>query len=100
MRRLLIAFLLAIILGFAVAKVQGQDEGEIIVYYPGICSVLEKYGYWYYFFACHLEDNNELMAQSVTQTLDSDGTLTTDITRTHKDGSVSWIRRVQRQKGK
>jgi hypothetical protein len=98
MRRLVVAFLLAVILGFAVAKVQG-DDGEIIVYYPGICSYLEKYGYWYYFFACHLEENG-LQSQEVTQTLDSDGTLTTDITRTHKDGSVSWIRRVQRQKGK
>jgi hypothetical protein len=99
MRRLLVAFLLAVLLGIGVAKLHGQDEGEIIIYYPGICAHLEKYGYWYYFFACHMEENG-LMAQSVTQTLDSDGTLTTDIYRTHKDGSVSWLRRVQRQKGK
>lgn len=96
-RRLFVAFMIAVLLGAAVAVVKAQDEDpdKIIVYYPGICADLPKYGYWYYFFGCHLEENNAVASQVVT--LDQSGdTLTTEITRVHADGSVSWIRREQR----
>jgi hypothetical protein len=105
-KRFVLAFLVAVILGSVLGVItQAQDEGDddpgrIMVYYPGICIVLTPGSWWYDYFKCQdVMGEQELMSESVTHTLD-DGTLTTEITRTHEDGSVSWLRRVQRQKVK
>jgi hypothetical protein len=105
-KRFLLAFLVAVILGCAFGAITQAEEGDddpgrIMVYYPGICIVLTPGSWWYDYFKCQdVMGEQELMSESVTHTLDDDGALTTEITRTHKDGSVSWLRRVQRQKAK
>jgi hypothetical protein len=102
-KRFLLAFLVAVILGCAFGAITQAEEGDddpgrIMVYYPGICIVLTPGSWWYDYFKCQ-DVMGGLMAEAVTVTV-SDDVIETEITRTHLDGSVSWLRRVQRQKAK
>ena len=94
-RRLLIALAVAACMALGIKELdaesddcEGSDPGEdcAVVYYPGICGHLEPYSYWWFYFDC----GNEATATSETSsyTLSSDGTRTTEITRTYADGSV------------
>jgi hypothetical protein len=92
------AFLFAVILGCVLGAIVFADEDEYgqPVYYPGICIVLEPFSKWWIFFDCW-GTSGGLMAETVTLT-QSDDVLTTEIERTHKDGSVTRLVREQRRK--
>lgn len=55
-RRLAIAFLLAVILaalGHVYDRLHAQDE-ILVPKQPGLCDSLEPYGYWWFFWGCNL----------------------------------------------
>lgn len=94
MKAVLVAVLVGAIFG---AIVFAEDEGQPI-YYPGTCVVLEPFSKWWIFFDCWGTSGDTL--ESVDLSLQSDGSLVTEIERVNSDGSVTRIRRVQRLKEK
>lgn len=72
-RRYLQALLLAVLLGclFGVLNSQASECDPddpnstcFVVYWPGMCSYMEPYSYWWYFWACN--ERMDLVAETVT----------------------------------
>lgn len=96
MKRYLWAVLVACLLALVIGKLHARelDEDRLVIYYPGICDVLEPYTFWWGFFGC--ENRAGLVAETATYQFRPDGRVIVEIVREFQDGQrVTLIRELK-----
>lgn len=98
-RQRIVFVILALVFGCllgAALRADGDDpnDSRFLIYYPGICLVLEPWTYWWGFWGCE-NRTDDLMSEDVTA-FNADGRRHTVIVRRYRDGSVRELHRVTR----
>jgi hypothetical protein len=87
-KRFLWAVLVASMLALLIGRVKA-NEASFVIYYPGICDVLEPYTYWWGFWGC--EGRTDATTETVTYHFLPDGRVLVEIIREYPGGERSTV---------
>lgn len=72
-----------------------SDDCYLLIYTPGICEMVQKYGYWYYAFYCDQREAGRLMAGDAVFFYElPDASLQVDLFRLEGDHRIHMIRHM------